>query len=238
MPIKRTYASHGDACAASHAMELLGDRWTYPVLRELMLAPKRFVELEASLRGITPAVLTARLRQLETSGLIRRTTMPAPARVAVYAITGWAAELRPVFESLGRWALRSPVRAVDGCGLTPDAIAQSMLTMAPPVVMDPPLDIELRLADTRTDPDAEPYPYRLRWADRLSIERGHTDAAHARITGDSSTWAGVLYEDIHLDAMDVTGDRAAAERMVTAFAGVIEEATAPRPSSADGIRDR
>lgn len=52
MPIKRTYASHGDACATSHAMELLGDRWTYPVIRELMLAPKRFAELEASLREI------------------------------------------------------------------------------------------------------------------------------------------------------------------------------------------
>lgn len=218
MPIKRTYAAHGDACATSHAMELIGDRWTYPVLRELMLAPKRFAELEASLPGITPAVLTARLRQLEGSGLIRRTTLPAPARVTAYAITSWAGELRPVFEALARWALKSPVRAVDGCGLTPDAIAQSMLTMAPHVAMHPPLDIVLRLADTRIRPDAEPYSYHLRWSDRLSVERGQADTALATVTGDSSTWTGVLYEGVDLDTMHVTGDRTAVQRLVEAFA--------------------
>lgn len=229
MPIKRTYAGHGDACATSHAMELLGDRWTYPVLRELMLAPKRFAELEASLWGITPAVLTARLRQLESSGMVRRVTLPAPARVAVYAITEWAAELRPVFESLGRWALRSPMREVDGCGLTPDAIVQSMLTMAPSVTMDPPLEIGLHLADTRVDPDAEPYAYRLRWAKRLSIERSHVTAAApiATVTGDSSTWTGVLYQGFDLDTMDVTGDRATVERLVAAYAGVLEDVALP-----------
>lgn len=226
MPIKRTYASHGDACATSHAMELLGDRWTYPVIRELMLAPKRFAELEASLRGITPAVLTARLRQLETSGMVRRVTLPAPARVTAYALTEWAAELRPIFESLARWALRSPVRQIEGCGLTPDAIVQSMLTMAPSVAMDPPVEVELRLADTRVDPRMEPYVYRLRWADRLTIERGGpAKTPPARVTGDSSTWTGILYGDVDLDAMDLTGDRAVVERLVAAFSGVIEEAT-------------
>lgn len=230
MPTKRTYASHGDACATSHAMELLGDRWTYPVLRELMLAPKRFAELEASLLGITPAVLTARLRQLEASGLVRRVTLPAPARVSAYAITEWATELRPVFESLGRWALKSPVREVDGCGLTPDAIVQSMLTMAPPVAMDPPLEVELHLADTRVDPEAEPYPYRLRWAEKLSIERGHATAPRATVTGDSTTWTGVLYQGLDLDAMNVTGDRTAVERLSAAFAGVLEDTA----SSASG----
>lgn len=227
MPIKRTYAAHGDACATSHAMELLGDRWTYPVLRELMLAPKRFAELQLSLPGITPAVLTARLRQLEASGLVRRVTLPAPARVTAYVITEWASELRPVFESLARWALKSPAREVAGCGLTPDAIVQSMLTMAPQVSMDPPLDVELHLADTRVDPDAEPYAYRLRWAEELSIERGHAEAAIVTVAGDSSTWTGVLYENVDLDAMDLTGDRTAVERLVEAFDGVLEKATSP-----------
>jgi len=225
MPIKRTYSSHGDACATSHAMELLGDRWAYPVLRELMLAPKRFAELEASLHGITPAVLTSRLRQLEGSGLVRRVTLPAPARVSVYAVTEWAAELRPVFESLARWALRSPVREVAGCGLTPDAIVQSMLTMAPPVTMDPFLDVELQLVDTRVGPDAASYAYRLQWAEALVIERGPAPAPLATVTGDSSSWADVLYRGVGLDVMDVTGDRTAVTRLVTAFAGVLDAAT-------------
>lgn len=224
MPIKRSYATHGDACATSHAMELLGDRWTYPVIRELMLAPKRFAELEAALRGITPAVLTARLRQLESSGMVQRVTLPSPARVTAYAITEWTSELKPVLESLGRWALRSPVRDVAGCGLTPDSIVQSMMTMAPTSVLQPPVEIELHLTDARIDPAADPYVYRLRWAEELSIERGHAEDAMATVAGDSSTWASILYQNVELDAMDITGDRAAVERVVAAFDGVLEAA--------------
>lgn len=224
MPIKRSYSAHGDACATSHAMELLGDRWTYPVIRELMLAPKRFTELESSLRGITPAVLTARLRQLEASGMVRRITLPAPAHLTAYAITDWTAELKPVLESLGRWALRSPVRDVTDCGLTPDSIVQSMLTMAPPMTMDPPIEVELRLADQRDDRDTEPYIYRLQWADELSIERGSVDDPIATVIGDSSTWADVLYQDTELDALDITGDRTTVERLIAAFDGVLEAA--------------
>lgn len=225
MPVKRSYASHGDACATSHAMELLGDRWTYPVLRELMLAPKRFAELEDGLHGITPAVLTARLRQLEAAGLVERTALPAPARVSGYALTSWATELRPVFESLARWALRSPVRELDGCGLTPDAIVQSMLTMAPPAAMTPPLEVRLRLADHRADPAGVPYSYRLRWGTDLAIERDDA-AAPATVAGDSSTWTAVLYQGLDLDEMDVDGDRASVERLVAAFADVLGASSA------------
>ncbi|MGC0252019.1 winged helix-turn-helix transcriptional regulator [Pseudactinotalea sp. Z1748] len=226
MPIKRTYASHGDACSTSHAMELLGDRWTYPAIRELMLGPKRFSELQTALRGITPAVLTTRVRELERSGLVQRVTLPAPASSTAYAITEWAAELRPVFEALARWALKSPVRDVTGCGLTPDAIVQSMLTMAPRERMDPPLDLALHLADGRVGGSAIRYAYRLRWAQDLSIERGSAQDPQATVTGDSSAWTGVLYQGFGLDVMEVTGDTAAVQRLVAAFDGVLQAATA------------
>lgn len=224
MPTSRTYASHGDACATSHAMELLGDRWTYPVLRELMLSPKRFAELQGAVHGITPAVLTARLRHLEASGLVNRVTLPAPANATVYELTDWAKELQPLFEPLGRWALRSPVRDVSGCGLTPDAIIQSMLTMAPKIAMDPSLDIELRLVDARTPRVSEPYVYRVHWGRDLSIERGNSSQAQATVSGDSSDLAEVLYQNAELRGMDIVGDRAALERLITAFDGVIDDA--------------
>ena len=222
MPIKRSYASHGDACATSHALELLGDRWTYPVLRELFLAPKRFAELAAALHGITPAVLTARLRQLEVLGLVSRTDVGS--RGSAYAATDWATELRPALELLGRWALRSPVCELDGCGLTPDAMVQSMLTMAPLVAMEPPIELELRFSDARIGPHAPVYAFRLTWADRLSIARGTAAAPLATVTGDSSTWMRVLYDGAGLDKMDVAGDAAAVQRVVDAFAGLLENA--------------
>lgn len=215
MPIKRSYADHGDACATAHAMELLGDRWTYPIVRELMLAPKRFSELAEGVRGITPATLTTRLRDLESAGLVERMELPAPARATAYEASAWARELAPIFEALGRWAQASPTRAVDGCGLTPDAMVQSMMTMAPETSPEQPLELELRLRDDR-EPGAPTYTYRLLWEQELQITRGQAPGAEV-LDGDSSTLAGVLYEGVPVEKLRVHGDEV--RRLVAAFAG-------------------
>ncbi|MCW4386164.1 helix-turn-helix transcriptional regulator [Salinibacterium sp. SYSU T00001] len=217
MPTKRSYTDHGDGCATAHAMELIGDRWTYPILRELMLAPKRFNELAEGVRGVTPAVLTSRLRELETAGLIDRATLPAPARATAYQVSAWGQQLRPVFESLGRWAQASPTWHPAESGLTPDAAVQSMLTMAPRSGLTTPAVLELRLHDERHD-TARPYDYRLQWATELAIVRGPAPDAQALVSGDSSTWVGVLYEGVPLEQMQISGDAAAVERVVSAFA--------------------
>lgn len=218
MPIKQTYAQHGDACATAHAMELLGDRWTYPILRELMLGPKRFGEIASAARGVTPAVLTARLREMEHTGLVRRSQLPRSAgSVGVYEATEWSCELKPIFESLARWAQASPTRTSEGCGLTPDAAVQSMLTMAPRVPLHPSAEVWLNLYDERV-PDEQGYWYRARWDDRLDISRT-TDGrdATATVRADSSTWVRVLYEGLPLDAVGTEGARGDVERVVSAF---------------------
>lgn len=227
MPKSHSYASHGDACAAAHALEVLGDRWSYPILRELMLSPKRFAELDGALHGITPAVLTARLRQLETSGLVARVKLPPPTNATVYDTTDWAKELRPLLEPLARWALRSPTRDVTGCGLTPDGIVQSLLTMAPKVEMNPPLNIELHLVDERTTRSVEPYVFRLHWGRNLSIERGPSDDPQATVSGDSTALTEVIYQNAALECLEISGERMPVERLVAAFDGVIAEASAP-----------
>src|SRR5262245_20026042 len=71
VPTKRTYNEYGDRCAAAHALDLVGDRWSLIIVRELTLGPKRFNELLETLRGISPAVLSARLRELESYGVLR-----------------------------------------------------------------------------------------------------------------------------------------------------------------------
>lgn len=218
MPVKRSYTDHGDACATAHAMELLGDRWTYPILRELMLAPKRFNELAEGVRGVTPAVLTARLRDLEAAGLIERVKLPAPVRATAYRVTAWGHELRPVFTALGRWAQASPVWHPEGCGLTPDAAVQSMLTMAPSIEFTRPVELELRLHDGRITP-SQSYTYRLHWGSELSIAREGAPHARATVTGDSSTWVGVLYDGVALATMQVDDDVAEVDRVVSAFTG-------------------
>src|SRR5919198_1871521 len=102
---KRRY---DDACGLAHALELVGERWAMLVLRELAYGPRRFSELKADLHGISANVLTQRLAELETRGLVRKTRLPPPASVQVYEATEWGLEVVPVIASLGKWAARSP----------------------------------------------------------------------------------------------------------------------------------
>src|SRR3546814_10502512 len=69
---------YDDACGTAHALDLVGERWTLLVMRELMLGPKRFSDLRADLPGISANVLTQRLEGLEASGLLVRRRLPPP----------------------------------------------------------------------------------------------------------------------------------------------------------------
>lgn len=221
MPIKRSYAEYGDGCLTAHAVELIGDRWSYPILRELMLAPKRFGELASAIHGVTPAVLTTRLRELEAAGLVEHRPLPVPAAVNVYQLTPWARDLEPVLQELGRWAHRGPARTGPQGGLTPDAAVQSMLTMAPPEPPGSALELQLELSDERI-PQDRGYTYRLSWDDDgLRIARGAHPAASAVLRTGSSALAGMLYQAHGLlpddDRTEIRGDRGAVERLLAAF---------------------
>lgn len=104
-PRKRAYQ---DGCATAHALDLIGDRWAMPIMRELLLGPKRFTDLRASLPGISANVLTQRLEGLEARHLLVRRRLPPPASAQVYELTPWGYEAEPLVQVLGRWAARSP----------------------------------------------------------------------------------------------------------------------------------
>src|SRR5213076_1486222 len=105
MGVKRTY---GESCAASHALDLVGERWALLVVRELLLGPKRFTDLRAGLPRVTPDVLSQRLRDLEADGVLRHTRLPRPASTQVYELTARGQELEPVIIELGRWGSAEP----------------------------------------------------------------------------------------------------------------------------------
>ncbi|HQU68394.1 MAG TPA: helix-turn-helix domain-containing protein [Albidovulum sp.] len=99
---------HEEGCIAAHALDILGERWTFLVMRELMFGPKRFGLIRAGLPGISASVLTQRLEGLEASGIVRRMLLPKPAEVQVYALTDVGLAARPVIEALCRWGVRMP----------------------------------------------------------------------------------------------------------------------------------
>jgi DNA-binding HxlR family transcriptional regulator len=99
---------YGDACGTAFAMELIGERWSTLIVRELMLGGRRFSDLRASLPGISAKVLTERLGSLEQAGVLRRRNLPPPAATHIYELTEWGYLAEPAIQELGRWAARSP----------------------------------------------------------------------------------------------------------------------------------
>lgn len=100
---------YDDACGTALAMELLGERWSLLIVRELMFGPRRFGEVRGALAGLSANVLTQRLDRLETVGILARHKLPSPAFVHVYELTalGYSAEV--AIQELGRWATQSPL---------------------------------------------------------------------------------------------------------------------------------
>jgi len=102
-------------CALARAAELLGERWTLLVVRELLIGPRRFTDLHAGLTGISRSVLASRLDTMEKSGLVRSAELPPPAAVRVYELTPAGEALRGAVHELIRWGGRFlfPPRAGD-----------------------------------------------------------------------------------------------------------------------------
>jgi DNA-binding HxlR family transcriptional regulator len=97
---------HPQFCALARAAEVVAERWTLLIVRELLLGPKRFVDLRERLDGVSPSVLTARLARAEKVGLVRRRLLPPPAASTVYELTEHGQALRPAIYELIRWGGR------------------------------------------------------------------------------------------------------------------------------------
>jgi DNA-binding HxlR family transcriptional regulator len=93
-------------CALARAAEIIGERWTLLIIRELLLAPMRFGDLRERLGDISPALLTDRLNALMEAGIIQRAVLPAPYNVPVYELTETGRAIQPAIRELIRWGGR------------------------------------------------------------------------------------------------------------------------------------
>jgi len=207
MTIGRTY---GDACGVAHGLDLVGERWALLVVRELLLGPRRFTDLRSGLPGASPNVLSQRLRELETAGVVRRRTLPPPAASKVYELTEFGAELEPIVVGLGTWALRSGL--MDGDGTLSDVSA--MLTLRTFFHESDPgwrADFEVRFGEAR---------YFARVGDGR-VELVSEPLVPATVVDtDPRTFVDLvggkrdLSEAAESGAVRVTGDRATVERLL------------------------
>ena len=204
-----------DACAAAHALDLVGERWALLVMRELMLGPRRFGELRASLTGISANVLTQRLEGLEAAGVLVKRKLPPPASVPVYELTAWGYESEPIFQALGRWAARSPLHDPT----LPFSAVSLMLSLR--TMIDPAraAGIDARVGFQVGE---EGFVGHLAGGG-IAIARGEPGGAELVFTGLAPVIAAAIYGGVPLAALEadgalaVEGDRGLAERFVTLF---------------------
>ncbi|MFJ3136574.1 winged helix-turn-helix transcriptional regulator [Streptomyces sp. NPDC086843] len=100
MPPRRSYDQY---CSAARALDVVGDRWTLLIVRELLAGPRRYTDLHADLPGVSTDVLASRLKDMERDGLTTRRRLPPPGAAYVYELTPRGRELLPVLQALGTW---------------------------------------------------------------------------------------------------------------------------------------
>ncbi|MGW2564985.1 winged helix-turn-helix transcriptional regulator [Streptomyces sp. NPDC001537] len=95
--------SYDQYCSAARALDLVGDRWTLLIVRELLAGPRRYTDLHADLPGVSTDVLASRLKDMERDGLGTRRRLPPPGAAYVYELTPRGRELLPVLQALSVW---------------------------------------------------------------------------------------------------------------------------------------
>jgi DNA-binding HxlR family transcriptional regulator len=208
--------SYDEYCALAKSLDVVGDRWTLLIVRELELRGAcRYTDLRNGLPGIATNLLADRLRELEHAGVVAREDAPPPIATTLFRLTPRGAELRPVLESLVRWGM--PFMTEQGAG---DAVRSHWLAWA----------IELMLTDRQ--PDAAPVSVELRTGDQpivLQTRDGKVvtrsgpagDAgADATITGEPRPVMGLLLgilgvRDAKAVGVSYVGDPAILDRLGT-----------------------
>ena len=196
---------YDDACATAHALDLIGERWALLVMRELMMGPRRFGDLRASLSGLSANVLTQRLEGLEAAGIVRRRKLPPPANVQTYELTEWGLEAEPILLTLGKWATRSPLH-------------DPTLPFSPVALM-----LSFRAKFEAVKAKGLSVTIGFRFGDEafavgvckgvLSAERGTAQRPDVEVVGSPSAVAGLVYGKAPLVALEREGAlRIAGER--------------------------
>lgn len=203
---------YDDACGTALALELVGERWSLLIVRELMFGPRRFGEIKANLPGISANVLTQRLDGLVEAGIAQRRKLPSPANVPVYDLSDWGRDAAIAIRELGRWAARSPRHDP----LLFMSTASAMVSLQTLIDGARARDVATTVA-FRFPTDA----FLATLADGvLSIARGEGEA-DVTFTGDTMALRRSIYGKEGFDGeglLAVAGDRAAAGRFADLFA--------------------
>jgi DNA-binding HxlR family transcriptional regulator len=195
---------YDQSCSLACALDRIGERWSLLIVRELSLGPLRFSDLVRNVGGAPTDVLTKRLRDLESHGIVRRRELSPPATGVAYELTdvGWALE-RPMLE-LSRWGLHFE-RVDDLVDLAPTSLPNAIRTIAQPPT-DARLTIGLRSG-------GQNYWLRVEegW---IAAGRGEAEDPDLVLGGDPAPVLAALVAGEAAEArIEIEGDRGALEQL-------------------------
>jgi DNA-binding HxlR family transcriptional regulator len=210
---KRTY---GDRCGIARALDVVGERWALLIVRELLLGPKRFTDLRAGLPGLSPDVLSQRLRELEQAGLLRRRKLAPPAGSRVYELTARGLAVEPILLELGRWGSQTPLPEGEDAPFSADSFVIALRTLFDPAAAEGvDVTVQLRLGEDG---------FRSRVADgRLEVVRGSAERPDAVVDSSPGALAAVLWHDrplaeaVRTGDVEIEGSTPAVKRFLGAF---------------------
>jgi DNA-binding HxlR family transcriptional regulator len=208
----------------ARALDLVGDKWTLLIIRDLAGGPRRFVELQRVLPGISTEQLRSRLNRMVADGLLtRQRYREVPPRVD-YELTERSRELMPVLGALARWGYDW---TWTGPRQGEDINVGAIFRLAPGMLAPPP---EVRgSVDLVLVGEPEDRIFRLTAADgRVEISERPEGPADAVVTGATEAWVSALGPDGSIASLDVSGQRGLAEALLSGFTAAATSRAAQR----------
>ncbi len=202
----------------ARALDLVGDKWTLLIVRDLAAGPRRFVELQRVLPGISTEQLRSRLNRMVADGMLtRKRYREVPPRVD-YELTERARGLLPILGELARWGYEwawSPPRASESVDIG------AIFRLAPGLLRSQSVPIATaQLTVHDTEGGREPLSYALSVSpERVAIEERTLDRADTRVAGDTAAWVRAFSPGGDPGGLDITGDRILAEALLAALRG-------------------
>jgi len=197
-------------------LDLVGDKWTLLIVRDLAAGPRRFVELQRVLPGISTEQLRSRLNRMVADGMLtRKRYREVPPRVD-YELTARARDLMPVLGELARWGYQwawSAPRSSERVDLG------AIFRLTPGMVHGDGVagDLEFVVTDGNREGGSASYTLTLT-SDGSSVAEQQADRPVATVTASSSGWIRAFSPMRDMTGLEITGERAVAERVIADLA--------------------
>lgn len=197
----------------ARALDVVGDKWTLLIVRDLAAGPRRFVELQRVLPGISTEQLRSRLNRMVADGMLtRRRYREVPPRVE-YELTERAYALMPVIGEVARWGYDWVWSAPRGS----ERVDIGAIFRVAPGLLQPPPDLKASVSLVVEDGDRESYAL-VAEGGKVKVQETEPERTDATIKGNKDAWVAAFSPDSDLSQLRIEGDKRLARQLLEGLA--------------------